>query len=103
MSLTQTAPAPPATPPALALLAALWRSAPLPVLLEAANARVLDSEIDDDHFMGSAVQRKDGRLFLVMPPGRPAAERDSIARDLMARMLHVPLPGMEPTKILAAA
>lgn len=91
------------TRPALTLLAALWQSAPLSLLLEAANARVLDSEIDDDYFFGSAVQRKDGRLFLVMPTGRPEAERDTIVRDLMARMLRVPLPGVTPTKQLVTA
>lgn len=91
------------TPPALTLLAKLWQSTPLSLLLEAANARVLDSEeIDDEWFMGAAVQRKDGRMFFVMPPNRPEVERDTIVRDLMARMLRVPLPGMTPTGRVAA-
>ena len=104
MSLTATpSPIPAPTPPsAAALLAAVWDSVPLDVLLEAAGARVLDADIADDWFMGTAIQRKDGPLYLLMPPGRPEVERDTIVRDLMARMLGVQLPGQAPTKQLAA-
>lgn len=104
-STTPTVPAPAAVLSVTSLLAAVWGSVPLPVLLEAANARILDADIDDadDWFMGSAFQRKDGPLVLVMPPARPEVERDTIARDLLARMLHVQLPGQTSTKHLAVA
>lgn len=100
---TPTADTVPTATPAAALLAALWRSAPLSLLLDAANARILDAPDADDWFMGSAIQRTDGRLFLVMPPARPETERDTIARDLLARMVGVVLPGQTPTRQLAAA
>lgn len=88
------------TPPP-AELVELLTTAPLPELLEAANARIIDSEITDEWFFGAALQRKDGRIFLTMPTGRPDWERDAIARDLLARMLRVTLPGQRETQLAA--
>jgi hypothetical protein len=89
------------TPPA-ADLVELLTTAPLPALLDAANARIIDSEIDDEWFFGAAIQRKDGRIFLTMPTGRPEWERNTVARDLLSRMLRVPLPGQRKKRLAAA-
>jgi hypothetical protein len=86
----------------MSVLAALWDAVPLDVLLKATGARLREVP-DDEGWFGGAVERKAGRILLVLPEGRPAWQRDHAARDLLARVLDVQLPGMEPTKVLAAA
>lgn len=90
------------TPPPAVDLVELLTTAPLPALLDAANARIIDSEIDDAWFFGAAIQRKDGRIFLTMPTGRPEWERDTVVRDLLSRMLRAPLPGQRKRRLVAA-
>lgn len=102
MSLTPTtapAPAPTAVPsvtPA-SLLAAVWDAVPLPVLLEAADAELVEATLPGDGVFGYAVERRDGHVVLTMPAGRSDWERDTVARDLLARMRRVPLPGQRET------
>lgn len=106
MTVTQTAPPPPVTapvtPPALALLAALWDSIPLDALLGAAGARLREIPDEAEGFLGS-VRKQGARIEVLVPAGRPGWQQDMAARDLLARVLDVELPGMEPTKQLAAA
>ncbi len=94
----------------LSLLANLWSSVPLDFLLAAADAEVqevtpedmVDEDgpvIDWEKFMGYGATRRGGHVALVMPAGRPLAERDSIARDLLARMRGVSLPGQRPALV----
>jgi hypothetical protein len=110
MSVLHDAPAPSTTDAepsvtasALSLLAAVWDSVPLPALLAAANAQVLESGPVGAWFDGSATRHRDGRLVLVMPPGQPEPERDTAARGLLARMVGVMLPGQTPLKRIAWA
>lgn len=62
---------------------------PLPALLAATRAQVITSSITDVDFFGAAVDRGDGSLLLALPSGRGEAERDVIARGLLAARLGV--------------
>lgn len=106
-AMTSPAPAPVASvvasAPAMSVLAALMDVVPLDVLLEATGARVCEMPGDFDDQFGGGVERRGSRITLVLPAGRPGWQRDMVCRDLLARVLDVQLPGMEPTKVLAAA
>lgn len=71
------------------LLSRLFAAAPLEALLSATGAELVECPIEDDEFLGGVVERKDGRVFLAMPPGRPTVERETVARDLLARIVGV--------------
>lgn len=104
MSVAMDAAIPPAPSPAESLLAALWPTVPLEVLLAATNAEVREVDpalvADDaaDWWFGFGAELKGGRVALVMPAGQPPVERDTIARDLLARMRRVALPGQTPAR-----
>lgn len=69
-------------------------SAPLPQLLAELDAVMVELDVDDA-FFGAVAQRRDGRIILAMPQGRPGYERDLIARSLLGNILDVdlsPLP-----------
>jgi hypothetical protein len=57
---------------------------PLPQLLAAHGVELVDSQIADRTFFGAFVERRDGSRILAMPSGRPAFERDTVARMLLA-------------------
>ena len=62
-------------------------SAPLPELLAATNAEIVESSIKDDEFFGAAIQRRGEPIRLFLPSGRDAAERDRMARLLVGQLL----------------
>ncbi len=64
-------------------------SLPLDVLLAAAGALLVESSIPDVDFFGAVLVSPAG-LSLHLPRERPAAERDTVARLLLARVLGVP-------------
>ena len=70
--------------------------APLPELLAELGAVLVESEIDDPRFFGGVVE-SGGRLLLSMPSGQDPAERDAIARALLAEVLGVPLAPLPPS------
>ena len=70
-------------------------SAPLPELLAEAGAEIVDSSIRDTEFYGAAVQRRGEPIRLLLPTGRTARERDTMARVLVGKLLGTdlkPLP-----------
>lgn len=81
--------------PARVISPARLLSTPLPDLLAAADAVLVESSIRDRGFLGAAHPRGDGWV-LSMPANRPKVERDLVARYLLGRALGVdvaPLPG----------
>jgi hypothetical protein len=87
-------------PSVTSLLAAVWSSIPLPALLAAAGAELRPIPLDEGWFAGTAIWPKGGRIQLLMPPDRAEVETDGVARDLLARMLGVVLPGQPPLKLI---
>lgn len=81
---------------ALHLSSAHLLDAPLADLLAELGAELVESEIDDPAFFGGVIERR-GRLLLSMPSGRDPAERDAIARALLAEVLGVPLAPLPPS------
>ncbi|MEV5944599.1 hypothetical protein [Streptomyces sp. NPDC051994] len=78
---------------------------PLPQLLAELDAEIYDSSITDETFFGAAIQRKDGHIALAMPPGREEFERDTVARMLLGKVLHVelaPLPDWLSAEVVPA-
>lgn len=69
---------------------------PLPQLLAGLDVDVYDSSIPDRSFFGAVGQRKSGQLFLALPAGRSAFERDTTARYLLAQAFKVDLPDLPP-------
>ncbi|MFJ6579282.1 hypothetical protein ACIQMY_25385 [Streptomyces sp. NPDC091368] len=63
---------------------------PLDALLAAAGALLVESSITDVDFFGAACVSPAG-LSLHLPRERPAAERDTVARLLLAQVLGVPV------------
>ena len=55
----------------------------------------------EDKFLGSAYQRNDGTIFLVMPAGQDAGFRDHMTRGLIAAMFDVKVPGWPGTDATA--
>lgn len=98
-----TSPFPVASLDGRGLSPARLMGAPLPQLLTEADAVIYDSSITDEPFFGAAIQRKDGHIALAMPPGRDAIERDSVARMLLGKMLHVELAPLPRTVKLSAS
>lgn len=72
-------------------------TAPLPQVLAALGAEVVDSSITDPGFFGALTQRGDGRLVLSLPPGRDTAEREAVARALLGDVLGLPLSPLPRT------
>ncbi|MFK0182036.1 hypothetical protein ACIQVR_39500 [Streptomyces xanthochromogenes] len=64
---------------------------PLPDLLAKLDAEIYDSSITDSGFFGCVIRRKDGHIALAMPPGRGEAERDTVARILLGKVLGIPV------------
>lgn len=64
---------------------------PLPRLLARFDAEIYDSSTTDAAFFGCAIQRKDGHIALAMPPARGEAERDTVARILLGKVLGIPM------------
>ncbi|MFD3535323.1 hypothetical protein [Streptomyces sp. NPDC058664] len=64
-------------------------SLPLDGLLAAARVQLVESSIADEDFFG-AVHVSSAGVSLHLPQGRPAAERDAVARLLLGRVLGVP-------------
>lgn len=65
---------------------------PLPRLLAAYRAELVESSITDRTFFGAYVERRDGTRILSMPSGRSAFERDTTARMLLAEGLGLEAP-----------
>jgi len=65
---------------------------PLPQLLAELGVELVDSEITDRTYFGAFVEHRDGSRVLSMPPGRPAFERDTAARMLLAEGLGLEAP-----------
>lgn len=77
--------------------------APLPQLLAALDVELIDSSIADRTFFGAFVERRDGTRILSMPVGRPALERDTAARMLLAEGLGLDAPPLpEPFAVARA-
>lgn len=65
---------------------------PLPQLLAVFGVELVDSTITDRTYFGAFVEHRDGSRVLSMPPGRPAFERDTAARMLLAEGLGLEAP-----------
>ncbi|MFJ3984385.1 hypothetical protein [Streptomyces fungicidicus] len=65
---------------------------PLPQLLAAYRVELVDSSVTEADFFGAYVEHRDGSRVLSMPPGRPAFERDTAARMLLAQGLGLDTP-----------
>ncbi len=66
--------------------------APLDELLDELGVELVDSTVTDRGFFGAFVEHRDGSRVLSMPPGRPAFERDTAARMLLAEGLGLDAP-----------
>ncbi|MFL4947519.1 hypothetical protein ACJ6WE_09115 [Streptomyces sp. MMS24-I31] len=66
--------------------------APLDDLLAELDVQLVDSTITDRAFFGAYLERRDGARVLSMPVGRPAWERDTAARMLLAEGLGLDAP-----------
>lgn len=62
-------------------------SAPLPELLTAANAEIVDTSVTDETFSGWVVKPHVGASLVVLPNGRSARERDAMVRILVGQLL----------------
>lgn len=69
-------------------------TAPLPQLLTELDVELVDSGIADVGFFGAFVEPREGGRVLSMPPGRPAFERDTVARMLLAEAFGLNAPPM---------
>ena len=65
---------------------------PLPQLLAEFGVELVDSTITDRTYFGAFVEHRDGSRVLSLPPGRPAFERDTAARMLLAEGLGLQAP-----------
>lgn len=80
--------------------AARLLDAPLDELLLELDVELHLSKITNPGFTGAVVQRSDGSLVLSMPPGRPALERDTVARAMLGYAIGIPLgPLPEPYRM----
>ncbi|MCU1616531.1 MAG: hypothetical protein JWO98_4071 [Frankiales bacterium] len=63
-------------------------SQPLPKLLTAAGLEIVTTDrfAAEHKFLGAAVERPDGSVFLLLPNGRDEVERDCIVRGLIAAL-----------------
>jgi hypothetical protein len=61
-------------------------SQPLSKLLTAAGVEIVTTDrfAAEPKFFGAAVERTDGSVYLLLPDGRDAVERNCIARGLIA-------------------
>ncbi|MFD3333542.1 hypothetical protein ACFWV1_12980 [Streptomyces sp. NPDC058700] len=66
-------------------------SAPLPELLAEVGAEIVDVPVDEHSFLGEAVQPRTGLTRFYMPSGRTAAERDTVIRILVGKVLGAPM------------
>ncbi len=86
--------------PAVSVTPARLLDTQLTELLAELGVDLFDSSITDPSFVGALVQRRDGCRVLSMPAGRPAWERDTVARALLADAFGVELgPLPEPYQI----
>ncbi|MET9876543.1 hypothetical protein ABZZ36_18240 [Actinacidiphila glaucinigra] len=62
---------------------------PIRELLDAAGAEryEIDGFENEPKFIGQVSERKDGRVFLVLPSGRDKTERDCATRGMIAAIL----------------
>lgn len=90
MSTTVSVPTCGNTPAAPVTTARLF-SAPLPELLAAANAEIVDTSVTDDTFFGEVLKPRVGTSLVVLPQGRSAGERDTMTRYLVGRLLGTPM------------
>ncbi|MFJ2708868.1 hypothetical protein ACIO3R_37560 [Streptomyces sp. NPDC087428] len=77
---------------------------PLDQLLAQLNAEIDDADITAPTFYGAVVARPGHPILLLMAPGRPAFERDTIARKLLADAIGLnlsPLPAPFETLVLS--
>ncbi|MFB9438059.1 hypothetical protein [Streptomyces showdoensis] len=66
-------------------------SAPLPELLAEADAKIVESSIDDSDYYGAIVKPPVGPAIVCIPESRSAAERSVMARLLVGRLLGAPM------------
>lgn len=72
---------------------------PLPDLLAEFNIDVSVLEAEPG-FTGGTYVREDGSLLLLRPAGRPAAEWELMARAMLGKAFHVPMPPLpEPYQL----
>ncbi|MFE0651024.1 hypothetical protein ACFVZH_20785 [Streptomyces sp. NPDC059534] len=70
-------------------------SAPLPELLAEVGAEIIDAPAQYDSFEGVALRPQTGPIQVVLPKGRSAQYRDTMARALVGRLIGTdlkPLP-----------
>ncbi|MFF9631764.1 hypothetical protein [Streptomyces fradiae] len=67
-------------------------SAPLRVLLAESGARIVDTSITDDAFLGAVMRHRSGPISIVLPSGRSAVERDTMVRYLIGKILSSKTP-----------
>lgn len=70
-------------------------TAPLPELLAEANATIFDTSVTDATFLGEVVRPHTGPAIVCLPKGRPARERETMARILVGKLFGTdmkPLP-----------
>lgn len=72
-------------------------SAPLPELLAEVGAEIVDVPVDEDAFLGEAVQPRSGLTKFYMPAGRTAFERDTVARILVGKLVGAPMRPVPPS------
>ncbi|MFJ5785358.1 hypothetical protein [Streptomyces hydrogenans] len=71
-------------------------SAPLADLLAEVGAEIVDTDVSDPRFLGQVVKPRSGAALLAMPAGRSEAERDTVARMLVGKLLGAPMRPVPP-------
>lgn len=101
MTLAQPCPVPQRTAPAASVTPTVDHLMDTTLDQLLAEFGVDVAEVDaDPNFTGGAAVRGDGSMLFVRPSGRPAAEWEMIARAMLGRAFHVPLPELpEPYQI----
>jgi len=72
---------------------------PLAQLLAAADAEIVQYRFDEPKVLAYAIERKDGHVAIVVDSRLHDWQQETIARDLLARMRGVTLPGQRPALV----
>ena len=72
---------------------------PLDELLAQADAEIVQHRFDEPKVLAYAIERKDGHVAIVVDARLHDWQQDAIARDLLARMRGVSLPGQRPALV----
>lgn len=72
---------------------------PLDQLLADADAEIVQHRFDEPKVLAYAVERTDGHIAIVVDSRLHDWQQETIARDLLARMRGVTLPGQRPALV----